>query len=29
MAAEDIEAFVLVFGTKAAAEGLTVIARGP
>jgi GNAT superfamily N-acetyltransferase len=29
MAAEDLEAFVLVFGAKAAAEGLTVIARGP
>ena len=28
MAADDIEAFVLVFGAKAVAEGLTVIARG-
>jgi ribosomal protein S18 acetylase RimI-like enzyme len=27
MKAEDIEAFVLVFGTKAVAEGLTVVAR--
>ena len=27
MTAEDIEAFVLVFGAKAVAEGLTVIAR--
>ena len=29
MRAEDIEAFVLVFGAKAVAEGLTVIARVP
>jgi hypothetical protein len=28
MKAEDVEAFVLVFGTKAVAEGLTVVARG-